>query len=78
MYDLSYYYKVLRLNSATAGLINSIRWDWVRNCKAKTILDYGCGPGWFRAFSPNGAVVDTFDIMEVPQTGIQHDKYDLI
>ena len=77
-YDLKYYYKVLRLNSSTAELINSIRWNWVKECNAETILDFGCGPGWFEAFSPNGSVIDTYDIMPVMQTGIRHKKYDLI
>ena len=77
-YNLAYYYNVLKLNSSTAELINTIRWHWVKECNAKYVLDYGCGPGWFRAFSPNGAVVDTYDIMKVPQTGITRRKYDLV
>jgi len=78
IYDINFYEKTLRQNSATAEFINFIRWDWVEQCHAKTVLDYGCGAGWFRAFRRNGATVDSFDIMPVPQTGINHNEYDLV
>ena len=77
-YDVEYHENLLRQYSETAKHINSIRWKWVEELKANTILDYGCGVGWFRAFSPNGATIDTYDIMDVPQTGIRRIKYDLI
>ena len=77
-YDLEYRDNLLRIHSKTAEEICKIRWDWVKDCEAKTILDYGCGVGWFRAFSPNGSQVDTYDIMPVIQTGITRDNYDLI
>lgn len=44
----------------------------------KIVLDYGSGVGWFRAFSPPSIIVDTYDIMDTPQTGITNDYYDLI
>jgi hypothetical protein len=44
----------------------------------KIVLDYGAGVGWFRAFAPKGIEVDTYDIADWPQTGINHRQYDLI
>jgi hypothetical protein len=47
--------------------------------KFPVVLDYGCGVGWFSAFKPSPQiVVDTYDIMPVPQTGIIHDQYDIV
>ena len=77
VYNINYFENLLRTYSATAQEINEIRWNWVNGCKAKTVLDYGCGCGWFRAYR-NGAHVDTYDVMDVPQTGITKDKYDLV
>lgn len=78
MYNLDYYEKMLRQNSMTAEKICSIRWDFVKEVNPKIVLDYGCGVGWFRAFRPEETEVDTYDIADYPQTGIQRDKYDLI
>lgn len=78
IYNLSYYEKTLRLNSKTAEKISDIRWDFVKCINPKLVLDYGSGVGWFRAFRPEGVEVDTYDIYNVPQTGINHKKYDLI
>ena len=77
-YDLEYYERTLRLNSGTAELINEIRWDWVKQARAKTVIDYGSGAGWFRAFRPSAIECDSYDIGVGPQTGITRDKYDLI
>jgi len=76
-YDINYYENLLKRYSKTAEEISKIRWDWVKDANAKTVLDYGCGAGWFRAYR-NGAKVDTYDIMDVPQTGITRAEYDLI
>jgi len=78
VYDLAYYERTLCLNSATAKDICEIRWQFVHEAKAKTVLDYGSGVGWFRAFRPFGVVVDTYDIGVAPQTGINKENYDLI
>lgn len=78
-YNLEYFEKMLRLNSATAEHISAIRWDFVKEIEPKTVLDYGSGPGWFRAFRPDYVEhVDTYDIGQFPQTGIRRDVYDLI
>lgn len=78
MYDIHYWDKMLRQNSSTAESINKIRWNFVKQAKAKTVLDYGSGPGWFRAFRPEGVKVDTYDIAPWPQTGRTRKRYDLI
>lgn len=78
LYDINYYYQLLKNYSATAGQINKLRWDFVKDVKPRLVLDYGSGCGFFKAFAPTNVKVDTFDIMPVPQTGIIHDKYDLI
>lgn len=78
MYNLDYYDKMLKNYSATASEICRIRWDWVKEANARTVLDYGSGVGYFRAFRPDGVEVDNFDVMPVPQTGITRDRYDLL
>lgn len=77
-YDLEYYERTLLLNSSTAEKISNIRWNWVKRARAKTVLDYGSGVGWYRAFRPPGIDVDTYDVGVAPQTGITKDEYDLI
>ena len=77
-YDLEYFDKMLRKNSGTAKRISKIRWKFISRVDPKLVLDYGSGVGWFRAFKPEGITVDTYDIGEYPQTGIQHSYYDII
>jgi len=77
-YDLNYYERTLYLNTSTAEKISAIRWDFVKQVKAKTVLDFGSGIPWFRVFRPGGVQVDTYDVGIAPQTGIQNEKYDLI
>ena len=78
MYNLAYYDKMLRNYSSTAQDICRIRWGWVKEANARTVLDYGSGVGYFRAFRPEGIEVDNYDVMAVPQTGITKDGYDLL
>lgn len=78
IYNIDYYEKMLRQNSATAEIISSIRWNFVHFVDPKTVLDYGSGVGWFRAFSPANIDVDSFDIMQVTQTGVRKKSYDLL
>lgn len=78
MYDLAYYEGMLRDYSKTAEDICKIRWNFVAEIRPRIVLDYGCGIGWFRAFRPDGVVVDSFDIADYPQTGIRRIDYDLI
>jgi len=78
MYDYEYFYNMLRMYSPTAKEICRIRWEFVKDAEAKTVLDYGSGCGFFKAFAPRDIKVDTTDLMPVPQTGIVHDHYDLI
>lgn len=69
---------MIRQNSETSKIISDIRWDFVKEANPKIVLDYGSGPGWFRAFAPKGIEVDTFDKAPWPQTGILHNRYDLV
>jgi len=77
-YDYRYFYNMLRLYSSSAESICKKRWDFVAESGARTVLDFGSGCGFFKAFAPEGVEVDTFDIMPVPQTGITREKYDLV
>ena len=77
-YDLEYFEKMLRQNSKTAEEISNIRWDWLYELCPKTVLDYGSGCGFFRAFRPRGIEVDTYDIGPYPQTGIRLRLYDIV
>ena len=77
-YDCAYFYNMLRMYSKTAEHICKVRWDFVSEANPKTVLDYGSGCGFFKAFAPEGILVDTYDIMPVPITGITRDRYDLV
>lgn len=83
-YDVNYHYNLLKIQTEHAKEINNIRWKFIadnidfRN-KRITVLDYGCGIGWFAAFKPGFIKdMDTFDIAPVPQTGILREYYDLL
>ena len=78
IYNLDYYERLLRLYSKTAEKICKIRWDFVKEINPKTVLDYGSGVGWFRAFQPSDIKVDSYDIANFPQTGIKRKLYDLV
>lgn len=77
-YDLEYYESMLRRHSATAEEICKIRWDFIGGINPKTVLDYGSGVGWFRAWRPEGVQVYTYDIAQYPQTGIELTTYDCV
>lgn len=78
-YDIEYFEKMLRQYSKTAEIISKIRWNFVSQVSPKIVLDYGSGIGWFRAFRPNGILVDSFDVANYPQTGIMASgQYDLV
>jgi len=89
-YDCEYYYNLLKIHTHTAKAITDIRWNFLKSIiplgthahienGGFTVLDYGCGVGWFKAFKPDWVVqVDTFDIMPVPQTGLTRDKYTVL
>lgn len=85
MYDVGYFYKMLKDYAPTAADICKRRWEFVSSAmqivegrSVMHVLDYGCGCGFFKAFGPAWADVDTFDIMPVPQTGIKRERYDLL
>ena len=78
LYSIPYWDIMLKQNTNSAKFINAIRWHFVKDAKPKITLDYGCGVGWFRAFAPKEIEVDTYDIAKWPQTGINHEQYDLI
>lgn len=77
-YDEDYYYNLLRMQTKHAQHISGVRWEFVRECEAKTVLDYGCGVGFFKAFAPPDVCVDTYDIGPYVMTGIKKLKYDLV
>lgn len=77
-YDLNYYYQMLKMYSSTAEQISKIRWEFVKSISPKIVLDYGCGVGYFKAYAPKDTIIDTFDILPVPQTSILHDHYNLV
>lgn len=76
-YNEDYYYNLLRMQTKYAQKIANIRWEFVRECSAQFVLDYGCGVGFFKAFAPPGIQVDTYDIGPYVMTGIKRNKYDL-
>jgi SAM-dependent methyltransferase len=80
IYDLEYYENMLREYSKTAEQICKIRWKILRQRfpKARRILDFGCGVGWFRAWRPKGMEVHCYDIADVPQTGLDIGPYDVV
>ena len=89
-YNVDYYYNLLKIHAGTAKEICDIRWKFIAEntninnvsfMKYPTVLDYGCGPGWFSAFKPDYIkkdCIDTYDIMPVPQTGIRRKFYDIV
>lgn len=83
IYNKKYYNNLLKKHYSTAKLINTIRWNFVKELKLKTVLDYGCGCNFLTKYAPRGITVDSYDIGKLndksyPQTGIQHEDYDLI
>ena len=78
IYNLGYYERMLRLNSKTAEYISKVRCEFIMAVYPKTVLDYGSGVGWFRAFRPEGIEVDTYDIGDYPQTGMLREDYDVV
>ena len=77
-YDLEYHENMLRMYSKTAEDISRIRWEWIAQAQAKTVLDYGAGVGWFRAYRPPGVTVHSFDVNPAaPQTGLELIIYDV-
>lgn len=82
-YDKKYFYHFYYTHSPTAELISNIRWNFVSDIKPKIVLDYGSGCGFLSKYAPSNIIIDTYDIGRLngesyPQTGIVHDKYDLI
>lgn len=78
-YNVDYFDHLLRNTREYGEKIAKIRWDFVSICKPNTVLDYGSGVPWFRAFKPNNIRVDTYDIGPFPQTGIDFNiGYDLV
>lgn len=77
-YDQDYYYNLLRLQTEHAQKISEIRWAFVKPCNAQSVLDYGSGVGFFKAFAPSHVLVDTYDIGPYTMTGITQTNYDLV
>jgi len=84
-YDKQYYDNLKKQHRDTAKEINDKRWKFVESIPFEVVLDYGCGCGELSAHAPHrdNLVVDSYDIGKLngeiyPQTGIQHDYYDLV
>lgn len=82
-YGTEYYENLLEMYAASMEKINSIRWNFVAEIKHELVLDYGSGPGAFGLWRPNGSILDSYDIGRIgdapyPQTGIRHERYDLV
>ena len=77
-YNLEYYENMLRMYSTTAERISKIRWEFIKDLNVKTVLDYGSGVGWFRAWRPREIEVHSFDIGPYPQTEAKYLDYDLL
>lgn len=83
-YNENYLTHLLHIHAGTGQAISKVRWNFIAGVGAKTILDYGCGTNIFALFRPDNVVIDSYDIgtmsdgASYPQTGIRHDKYDLI
>lgn len=77
-YGIEYYEGMLRQYSKTAEEICKKRWDWIMSTlDVKTVLDYGSGVGWFRAWRPPGVEVHSYDVGPMPQTGLGLQMYDV-
>lgn len=85
-YDYHYYYNLLKIQTEYAKKVSDARWDFIKDniLKHETlpdtkVLDYGCGIGFMKVFVPEWVgLIDTFDILPVPQTGILNDSYDIV
>ena len=82
-YDLEYYLNLKKQHKKTEKIIFPIRWNFVKEIDFKVVLDYGCGCGELSKYAPKDVIIDTYDIGKLngksyPQTGIKHDKYDVI
>lgn len=82
-YNTKYYEGLLENCAGTAKQIADVRWKFVEEVDAKTILDYGCGCNFLTIFAPDGTDVDSYDVGHIgdssyPQSGINKDHYDLI
>lgn len=78
-YSYDYYYNLVKIQSQTGKVVADLRWAFIlKHLSPDSVLDYGCGVGFFKAFAPEGIIVDTYDIMPVIQTGIRCNMYNLI
>lgn len=83
-YGSDYYENMLHMYSGSAKNIFKVRWDFVADANAQTVLDYGCGCNFLTIFQPHGVDVDSYDIgyidegVTYPQTGITRNCYDLV
>lgn len=78
MYNADYYFNMLRMYSPTAKQICEARWKFVEDANARTVLDYGSGCGFFKAFAPKDVEVYCYDVMPVPQDKCTPTSIDLI
>ena len=69
---------MLKMYAKTGEHIANIRWDFIDEFHPRTLLDFGCGLGFFAAYAPEGITVDTYDIGPFVTTGIRHEKYDML
>jgi len=82
-YEKEYFTNLKKQHRDTAEELNKKRWEFVTCVPFQTVLDYGCGCGELTKYAPKGIVIDSYDIgklnkVSYPQTGINHDYYDLV
>jgi len=82
-YNTQYYENLLEMYAGSMEEISRRRWEFIDHIKAKLVLDYGCGNNAFTLYKPDNVIVDSYDVGTIgsapyPQTGIRHDRYDLI
>ncbi len=82
-YGTEYYENLLEMYAGSMERISNIRWQFIAPIEAKLVLDYGSGNNALTLFKPDDVIVDSYDIGTIgkapyPQTGIRHEKYDLI
>jgi hypothetical protein len=80
MYDVDYYYNMLKMYAKSGEQIAKIRWDFIGEyiLPSSRILDFGSGLGFFAAHAPEEINVDTCDVGPYVTTGIRHDRYDVL
>lgn len=81
IYGREYYWHQFHKQHATAEEIAHRRWNLVKQIcypLPQSVLDYGCGCGFFGMVVPDDIHVDTFDLIPGIGTGFRQMRYDLV